>query len=144
MCNNFSTSENKIDLETVPACKFEEHFFDWGEPYTVMTPLFDIEISDSLSDIEFAVEFYGRNNFQTQLHRLRNKLINYDEEYSIENFSEKIEDRRAIIQIIEHQLKNNENKITPWDKYNEYMDELKYIEWGRISLNRKLLYVKME
>lgn len=139
-----SISEKRIDLETVPPCKFEEHGEMWVESYMTMHPIFDLSIAEDLSDFDFSVEFYGRNNFKEQLNRLRNKLLNYEDEM-IENLNEPIANRKEIIQTIEGHLERNKVKIAPWEKYEIDHGELEYIEgWKRISLNRRLLYVKIE
>jgi len=131
-----------IDKSTKPHCKLEERTFEWGEPYIVITPLFDISASEYLSSIEFSIDIFGMNNIKEQLLRIYNKLSNY-EEYELENFHDSIENRDLLIDKIDKYLEVNLNAITPWEKYKEYYDEMWIIEQLEDILVRKLVYAKV-
>ncbi|AWH85052.1 hypothetical protein HYN59_07890 [Flavobacterium album] len=132
-----------IDKKTVPHCYVEEKKFEWGEPYTVDTPIFNVCIDPQLSDIEFTIEILGRNNFRQNLEKLYNILINRDENYRLNNLTEPVLNREFLIEKIAGFIADNKNNIAPWDnEYDVGSDEEFYLEWISKDLNRILLFEK--
>jgi hypothetical protein len=85
-----------IDKETKPHCTLIEKKFEWGEPYTIMTPIFLIPTSEYTSLLEFSIDIYGENNFKQQLIFLYNKLRNYEDD-CLENLDKSIKNREGLI-----------------------------------------------
>ncbi len=143
--NNKTSTQSKqvkIDTDTLPKCSLEEKKFSWGEPYLVVTPIFDIAIPPELSDLEFSVEIFIKNNFRNQLLEFYNVLINYEENNRIENFEDTIPEqlRKEVLAKIKSFL-DSEKKLTPWEKYDEYGKELDFLYKFEEEFNRKILFI---
>lgn len=133
-----------IDRDTVPYCYIEERKFEWGEPYEVVTPIFNLCINPDLSDMEFTIEVLGQNNFRDNLEKLFNILVNKEENYRIESFTALIEKREYLLNLIEGFLNSNTSNIAPWIFYRELFTEKDYLESIEEDLNRKLLFDRKE
>lgn len=129
-----------IDKETKPHCTLTEKKFEWGEPYTIMTPIFVIPTSEQTSLLEFSIDIYGENNFKQQLLFLYNKLRNYEDD-CLENLDKSIKNREELINRINAYLQLNLNLITPWEKYKEYYNEIDQIKNIESLINKRLIYV---
>ncbi|WP_106794275.1 hypothetical protein [Aquimarina sp. Aq78] len=134
----------KIDSTTIPKCQIEEKRFSWGEPYTEITPIFEMSIAQELSDIEFCIELYIKNNFRNQLLEFYNVLTNYEENDRIENFDGTIPEqlREILLKKIKLFLDSTQ-KLTPWEKYNELLKELDYLYLFEEKFDRKILFIKI-
>ncbi len=130
-----------IDESTVPFCWAEDKKFEWGEPYTVYHPIFKISPTNPVFTLEDSIIIIGENNLKKQLLSLHNVLINYEEFDRIENYKEEKFDRIKILELIDFYLKENEGKLTPYEKYDEYGNELYYIFLIEEKANRKLHFV---
>ncbi|WP_433831752.1 hypothetical protein [Flavobacterium anhuiense] len=130
-----------IDESTVPFCWAEDKKFEWGEPYTVYHPIFKISPTNSIFKLEDSITIIVENNLKKQLLSLHNVLINYEEFDRIENYKEEKFDRIKILGLIDFYLKENEGKLTPYEKYDEYGNELYYISSIEEKANRKLHFV---
>lgn len=133
----------KIDSTTIPKCQIEEKKFSWGEPYSKITPIFEMSITKELSDIEFCIELYIKNNFRDQLLEFYNVLTNYEENSRVENFEGTIPDqlREILLKKIKLFLDSPE-KLTPWKKYNELLTELDYMHLFEEEFEKKILFIK--
>ncbi|MGY3794892.1 hypothetical protein [Aquimarina sp. 433] len=133
----------KIDSSTIPKCQIEEKKFAWGEPYIEITPIFEMSINEALSDIEFCIELYVKNNFRNQLLEFYNVLINHEEYYRIDHFKGTISDElhEVLLKRIKLFLDSPE-ELTPWKKYNEIQGELDYLYLFEDKFDRKILYIK--
>lgn len=133
----------KIDSTTFPKCRIDEKRFSWGEPYTTITPIFDMNISEQLSDLEFCIELYIKNNFRNQLLGFYNVLTNCEENDRIEHFKGTISNilRKNLLSKIKLFLDSPE-KLTPWKKYDEIFTELDYLHLFDEEFKRKILFVK--
>lgn len=129
-----------IDKNTIPHCYAEEKKFEWGEPYTDITPIFNLSIDPDLSDIEFTIEILGKNNFKTNLEKLHNILLNKEENYRINNFKEAILNREHLIQKIINFIDENSNNIAPWENEHTVIDEVYHLELIEYDLQKKLLF----
>lgn len=131
-----------IDKTFVPHCYVEEKKFDWGEPYTHVTPIFNVNVSPELSDIEFTIEILGKNNFKDNLVKLYNILLNHEEKQRLYPFSDTISDRGTLLQKISDYLAENAAYTAPWKEEDEYelADETTYLEHIEHDLDRKLCY----
>ena len=133
----------KIDDETRPKCKLEEKKFSWGEPYLDISPIFDIQIPKKLTDLEFCIEIFIRNNFKNQLLEFYNVLTNYEENERIEHFEGLLSNkfRKGILLKIKKEL-DSEMKLTPWEKYKQYNEELDFLYIFEKEFKRKILFIK--
>lgn len=132
-----------IDKKTVPYCYIEEKKFEWGEPYTVNTPIFDLCVNPELPDLEFTIEILGKNNFKSNLAKLYNILINKEESYRLGNLTEPVVNRELLIERINTFISDNEGGVAPWDhEYNIGCDEEFYLECIGEDLKRALLFEK--
>jgi hypothetical protein len=132
-----------IDKKTVPYCYIEEKKFEWGEPYTVDTPIFDLCVNPELPDLEFTIEILGKNNFKSNLTKLYNILINKEESYRLDNLTEPVVNRELLIERIDSFISYNEGSVAPWDHENNIgCDEEFYLEWIGEDLKRALLFEK--
>lgn len=129
-----------IDKNTIPHCYVEEKKFEWGEPYTDITPIFNLSIDPDLSDIEFTIEILGKNNFKTNLEKLHNILLNKEENYRINNFKGTILNREFLIQKIINFIDENSNNIAPWENEHNIIDEAYHLELIEYDLQKKLLF----
>jgi len=68
-------SKDIIDNETLPNCKLIEKKFEWGEPYTVLVPIFDFKTDENLKGIYLTIEIFGKNNFKNQLSEYPHSVI---------------------------------------------------------------------
>lgn len=130
-----------IDKSTVPFCWAEDKKFDWGEPYTVYHPIFKISPTSSVFSLEDSIIIIGENNLKKQLLTLYNVINNCEEFDRIMNYNEEEFDRIKILELIYFYIKENEGKLTPWEKYHLCMDELFYISLLEEKSNRKLHFV---
>lgn len=134
-----------INKKTFPHCYIEEKKFDWGEPYGVITPIFNLYIDPELSDIEYTIEVLGKNNFKINLEKLYNILLNKEEYDRIENFNTLIFNREILLNNIQKYLNSNEDQISPWKQYYDgYFTENDYLESIEEDLNRILLFERKE
>lgn len=133
----------KIDSSTIPKCQIKEKKFSWGEPYIEITPIFEMSVNEALSDIEFCIELYVKNNFRNQLLEFYNVLTNHEEYHRIEYFKGTISDelRQILLKRIKLFLDSPE-ELTPWQKYNEIQGELDYLYLFEDKFDRKILYIK--
>ncbi len=131
----------EIDKSTVPFCWAEDKTFDWGEPYTIYHPIFKISPKSPVFTLEDSIVIIGENNLKKQLLSLHNVLINHEEFDRIENYKAEKFDRIKILELIDFYLKENEGKLTPYQKYDEYGNELYYISSIESKANRKLNFV---
>jgi hypothetical protein len=131
----------EIDKSTVPFCWAENKKFDWGEPYTIYHPIFKISPTSPVLTLEDSIVIIGENNLKKQLLFLHNALINYEEFYRIENYKAEKFDRIKVLELIDFYLKENDGKLTPWEKYHLCTDELFYISLLEEKTNRKLHFV---
>jgi hypothetical protein len=131
-----------IDKNTIPHCYVVEEKFEWGEPYTVKTPIFNLSIDPDLSDIEFTIEILGKNNFKTNLEKLYNILLNKEENYRIDNFNETILNREFLIQKIINFIDENANNIAPWENEYDIIGEVYHLKMIEHDLQRKILFEK--
>ena len=131
-----------IDKTLIPHCYVEEKKFDWGEPYTCITPIFNVNVDPKLSDIEFTIDILGKNNFKDNLMKLYNILLNQEEKQRLYPFNDTISDRKLLLQKISDYLAENALHIVPWKKDDEYelADETTYLEMIEHDLQRKLNY----
>lgn len=143
----------KIDNNTLPKCKLEEKKFEWGEPYIIMIPIFDLDITKTESRLEYFIDLYGKNNFKIQLLRFYNKINNYDETERIINFQheELTHEKRVYLKNrINEYLERNIDRISPWELYehNSFTKlsnlELHYIKNLAIEINKEMYYVEKE
>jgi hypothetical protein len=130
-----------IDESTVPFCKAEHGKFDWGEPYTYYHPVFKISPTNAEFTLEDSIVIIGENNLKKQLLALYNAIINYEEFDRIVNYNEEEFDRVKILELIDFYIKENEDKLTPWEKHHQYGNELYFISWIEEKANRKLHFV---
>ncbi|MFC0781200.1 hypothetical protein [Flavobacterium sp. HJSW_4] len=130
-----------IDESTVPFCKLEHEKFDWGEPYTHYDPIFKISPTNRVLTLEDSIVIFGENNFKEQLTSLYNVIVNYEEFDRIVNYNEEKFDRNKILELIDFYIKENEGKLTPWEKYHLYTYELFYISYIEEKANRKIHFV---
>ncbi|URM36317.1 hypothetical protein [Flavobacterium anhuiense] len=130
-----------IDKSTVPFCWAEDKKFDWGEPYTVYHPIFKISPTSSVFSLEDSIIIIGENNLKKQLLTLYNVINNCEEFDRIMNYNEEEFDRIKILELIYFYIKENEGKLTPWEKYHLCMDELFCISLLEEKSNRKLHFV---
>ncbi|QYS89459.1 hypothetical protein [Flavobacterium davisii] len=93
-----------IDKDAVPNCKIEEKKFEWGEPYNIYTPIFNL-IDLSSSRLENSIKLFGENNFKHQLLLMYNTINNYDEFEKIVNYGGEQFNRNAILELINSYLK---------------------------------------
>jgi hypothetical protein len=137
-----------FDSNTLPKCKLEEKKFEWGEPYTIMTPIFELDIKETESELEYFIDVYGKNNFKTQLLRLYNKINNYEEAKGIINFQyeELTQEKRVTLKNkINEYLEINKDKISPWELYEPHnYTEFDYIEKLTKDINKEIYYVEKE
>ncbi|KAF2515754.1 hypothetical protein [Flavobacterium foetidum] len=134
-----------INKNTFPFCYIEEKKFEWGEPYEVATPIFDLSIDTKLSDLEYTIEVLGKNNFKNNLLKLHNILVNREENVRIENFNDLITNREILLNRIKCYLDSNANKISPWDlHYYVSFNENDYLESIEDETNRILLLERKE
>lgn len=129
-----------IDKNKIPHCYVEEKKFEWGEPYTDITPIFNLSIDPDLSDIEFTIEILGKNNFKTNLEKLHNILLNKEENYRINNFKGTILNREFLIKKIINFIDENSNNIAPWENEHNIIDEVYHLELIEYDLQKKLLF----
>ncbi|MET3047345.1 hypothetical protein [Flavobacterium covae] len=129
-----------IDNDTVPNCKIEGKKFEWGEPYNIYTPIFNL-IDLSSSRLENSIKLFGENNFKHQLLLMYNTINNYDEFEKIVNYGGEQFNRNAILELINSYLKKNENLVSPWDKYNIGLDENDYLRYIEGEIQDKLYYI---
>ena len=115
-----------------------------GEPYEIITPIFNLCINPDLSDIEFTIEVLGLNNFKDNLVKLFNILVNREELYRIESFTVSIEKREYLLNLIAEFLNSNTSNTSPWVFYKEPFTEKDYLESIERDLNRKLLFDRKE
>ncbi|MBG6129023.1 hypothetical protein IWQ47_000285 [Aquimarina sp. EL_43] len=133
----------RVDHETLPKCMLEEKKFSWGEPYLEVTPIFDTLISQELSNLEFCIEIFIKNNFRNQLLEFYNVLTNYEENDRIENFEGTLSEqlRKEMLLKIKIEL-DSEKKLTPWEKYKEYREELDFLYIFEEEFDRKIVFIK--
>ncbi|MGG8497081.1 hypothetical protein ACQY1Q_11725 [Tenacibaculum sp. TC6] len=133
----------RIDNDTFPICKLEEKKFSWGEPYLHMTPIFDMKIPKELSDLEFSIEIFIKNNFKNQLLYFYNVLTNYEENNRIENYEGGLSEpsRKELLVKIKNEL-DSQKKVRPWEKYDDYREELDFLYVFQEEFNRKILFIK--
>lgn len=131
-----------IDKTFIPHCYVEEKKFDWGEPYTCITPIFNVGADPELSDIAFTIEILGKNNFKDNLMKLYNILLNQEEKQRLHPFSDTISDRESLLQKISGYLAENAVYTAPWKAEDEYelADETIYLEYIEHDLDRNLCY----
>lgn len=129
-----------IDKNTIPYCYVVEKKFEWGEPYTVITPIFNLSIDPNLSNIEFTIEILGKNNFKTNLEKLHNILLNKEENYRIDNFNEIILNREFLIRKIINFMDENVNNIAPWENEYNVCDEVHYLGIIEDDLQKNILF----
>lgn len=143
----------RIDNNTLPKCKLEDKKFEWGEPYTIMTPMFDLDIKKTESKLEYFIDLYGKNNFKIQLLRFYNKINNHEETEGINNFQyeELTQEKRIYLKSkINKYLERNVNRISPWELYehNNLTElnhlELNYIEKLAMEINKEIYYIEKE
>ena len=138
-----------IDKNTFPYCYVEEEKFDWGEPYEVTTPIFNLSIDPNLSDIEYTIEVLGKNNFKINLGRLYNILLNKEEYDRIENYHQPILNRDFLLNSINSYLSINTNNTAPWespygyDASNPFYENI-HLESIEKAINRKLLFERKD
>ena len=133
---------NYIDDSTVPNCKIEEKKFEWGEPYELYTPIFNLtDLSDS--KLENSIKLFGKNNFKQQLLLIYNIINNCEEFENIENYNGESFKREEILSLIKFYLNRNENLISPWEKYDIGLKEYDFIKYLDEKLE-KLNYVKLK
>lgn len=116
-----------IDYSTSPKCEVLIKYFEWGEPYQIFNPLFEIHNIKGDSQIEKSIYFFGKNNFKNQLLLLYNSILNFQED-RISNLDKVITNREDILKLLDFYLKINESKLSPWKKYSESLNENDYIE----------------
>ncbi|MCC9074380.1 hypothetical protein LNQ49_22560 [Flavobacterium sp. F-65] len=131
-----------IDKKTVPHCYVEEKKFEWGEPYTISIPIFNLSVNPELSNIEFTIEVLGKNNFKNNLGKLYNILINKEEKHRINNLNEPILNREFLVKKIIDFIDENINNIAPWENEFTSAAEEFYLEWIEDDLKRELLFEK--
>ena len=129
-----------IDKTTIPYCYLEEKKFEWGEPYTVTTPIFDVMIDPSLSDMEFTIEVLGKNNFKENLITLYNILLNNEETYRILYCQEVVVNRQFFLEKIKKFLDANVGSVAPWEDDAGILNEDFYLEMIEDDLKRTLLF----
>ena len=86
----------------------------------------------------------GENNLKKQLLSLYNVILNCEEFDRIVNYYDEKFDRIKILELIDFYIKENEGKVTPWEKYQQYEDELYYISSIESQANRKLHFVNYQ
>jgi hypothetical protein len=134
-----------IDKTTFPHCYIEEKKFDWGEPYDVITSIFNLYIDPQLSDIEYTIEVLGKNNFKINLEKLYNILLNKEEYDRIKNFNTPIFNRELLLNNIQRYLDSNKDRTSPWKQYYDgYLTENDYLKSIEEDLNRILLFERKE
>lgn len=133
-----------INKSTVPFCKAEHGKFDWGEPYTYYHPVFKISPANEVFTLEDSVIILGENNLKKQLLSLYNVILNCEEFDRIVNYYDEKFDRIKILELIDFYIKENKGKVTPWEKYQQYEDELYYISSIESQVNRKLHFVNYQ
>lgn len=133
----------KIDHSTFPPCRIEQRKFEWGEPYEVEHPIFDGNIDPDLSDLEFSVEAFLKNNFREQLLLFLNTLLNHEENERIENFHGKIDaaQRQDLISRIGEFL-DQDSVPAPWVKYHFQSGEAGHFFGLEKVLGREVLKIK--
>lgn len=131
-----------IDKTCKPYCYVEEKKFDWGEPYTCITPIFNVDINPELTDMEYTIEILGKNNFKDNLMNLYNILLNREETQRLHPFNDTITDRETLLQKISGYLAINTPYTAPWKKDDDYelADETTYLQTIEHDLQRKLYY----
>ncbi|NML72083.1 hypothetical protein HHL23_20150 [Chryseobacterium sp. RP-3-3] len=134
---------NYIDKETIPRCKIEDKEFEWGEPYKIYTPIFYF-IDLSSSKLENSIKLFGENNFKQQLLLMYNVINNYEEFEKLVNYGGEEFNRKIILELINSYMKENENIIAPWEKYDIGLIENDYMKYIEEKLGETLYYVKME
>lgn len=131
-----------IDKNTFPYCYVEEKKLDWGEPYTHITPIFNVSIDPALSPIAFTIEVLGKNNFKLNLEKLYNILLNEEEQERIENCNTPVLDRELLLHTITTYLYTTINNSAPWLHYYEEhlaaVYESLYLQSIEEALGRKL------
>ncbi|MFK7033401.1 hypothetical protein [Flavobacterium oreochromis] len=129
-----------IDKDTVPSCKIEEKKFEWGEPYNIYMPIFNL-IDLSSSRLENSIKLFGENNFKQQLLLIYNTINNFEEFEKLENYGGEEFNRKDILELINSYLKKNQNLVAPWYKYNIGLDENDYLKYVEEETQDSLCYV---
>ncbi|MEN2402182.1 hypothetical protein GKZ90_0020500 [Flavobacterium sp. MC2016-06] len=134
-----------LDKNTFPYCFIEEKKFEWGEPYLIITPIFNLSINPELSDIEYTIEVLGKNNFKDNLEKLYNILLNQEESSRIENLNISITNRELLLNKINSYLDSNLDTISPWKSYYDgAFTESDYLQSIEEDINRILLFDRKE
>ncbi|MFZ4927555.1 hypothetical protein [Chryseobacterium sp. Mn2064] len=132
-----------IDIETIPHCKIEEKKFDWGEPYSIHTPIFILN-KTSVSELENSIILFGENNFKQQLSSLYNVIVNHEEFERLENYIGEEFNRKEILELINSFIQKNKGLMSPWEKYDIGLTEYDYIRYVEEQLKKSLCYVKIQ
>lgn len=129
-----------IDKSVVPYCFVTEKKFEWGEPYDVIRPIFNLCADPALSDMAFTIEILGRNNFKAHLLKLYNILLNHEEYKRINEAIEPISNREQLLESILLFLEEHAQNTAPWDDEFSTIDEAFYLRQIEDELGRRLLY----
>lgn len=147
-----SPSDPEIDRSTHPHCRLIPGQFEWGEPYAVMEPIFNIPKRNSQDALFYSIEALGQNNFPILLNELYNKIVNREERESLNNWDGEIENRKAVLKLILEQIAQNNGRMTPWLKYRPYVEgheeekllEYEFVERLEAALGHALVLPRRE
>jgi hypothetical protein len=116
-----------IDNTTQPKCDIQIKYFEWGEPYESFIPLFEIFEFNGNTLLENSINFYGKNNFKNQLLVIYNLILNNQEDEII-NFHGVISNREELLNLLNFYINDNKNKVAPWEKYSDSINEIDYVK----------------